>query len=92
MAGAARAPPGGCSAPARRKPEGAPPGGACAAAAATVGGRCLPPPPPLTGAMVLESLARIVKVQLPAYLKRLPLPESVGGFLRLTGRRPRGLP
>lgn len=42
--------------------------------------------------MVLESLARIVKVQLPAYLKRLPLPESVGGFLRLTGRRPRGLP
>ncbi|XP_027311810.2 CDGSH iron-sulfur domain-containing protein 2 [Anas platyrhynchos] len=41
-------------------------------------------PPPLTGAMVLESLARIVKVQLPAYLKRLPLPESVGGFLRLT--------
>ncbi|KAK2546060.1 Cisd2 [Columba livia] len=36
--------------------------------------------------MVLESLARIVKVQLPAYLKRLPLPESVGGFIRLTGR------
>ncbi|XP_058049589.1 CDGSH iron-sulfur domain-containing protein 2-like isoform X1 [Ahaetulla prasina] len=34
--------------------------------------------------MVLDSLARIVKVQLPAYLKRLPLPESVGGFLRLT--------
>ncbi|XP_010584506.1 PREDICTED: CDGSH iron-sulfur domain-containing protein 2 isoform X2 [Haliaeetus leucocephalus] len=34
--------------------------------------------------MVLESLARIVKVQLPAYLKRLPLPESVGGFIRLT--------
>lgn len=52
----------------------------------------LPSPPPLTGAMVLESLARIVKVQLPAYLKRLPLPESVGGFLRLTGRRPRGFP
>lgn len=43
--------------------------------------------------MVLESLARIVKVQLPAYLKRLPLPESVGGFLRLTGkRRPGSLP
>lgn len=37
------------------------------------------------GAMVLDSLARIIKVQLPAYLKRLPLPESVGGFLRLTG-------
>lgn len=37
--------------------------------------------------MVLESLARIVKAQLPAYLKRLPLPESVGGFIRLTGRR-----
>ncbi|KAI1238509.1 hypothetical protein IHE44_0013243 [Lamprotornis superbus] len=34
--------------------------------------------------MVLETLARIVKVQLPAYLKRLPLPESVGGFIRLT--------
>lgn len=37
--------------------------------------------------MVLDTLARIVKVQLPAYLKRLPLPESVGGFIRLTGRR-----
>jgi len=36
--------------------------------------------------MVLETLARIVKVQLPAYLRRLPLPESVGGFIRLTGR------
>ncbi|XP_042635186.1 CDGSH iron-sulfur domain-containing protein 2 [Catharus ustulatus] len=34
--------------------------------------------------MVLDTLARIVKVQLPAYLKRLPLPESVGGFIRLT--------
>ena len=34
--------------------------------------------------MVLDSLARIIKLQLPAYLKRLPLPESVGGFLRLT--------
>ncbi|NWT86201.1 CISD2 protein, partial [Lanius ludovicianus] len=32
---------------------------------------------------VLETLARIVKVQLPAYLKRLPLPESVGGFTTL---------
>ncbi|XP_015479132.1 CDGSH iron-sulfur domain-containing protein 2 [Parus major] len=31
-----------------------------------------------------RTLARIVKVQLPAYLKRLPLPESVGGFIRLT--------
>ncbi|XP_015261256.1 PREDICTED: CDGSH iron-sulfur domain-containing protein 2 [Gekko japonicus] len=34
--------------------------------------------------MVLDSLARIIKVQLPAYLKRLPLPESISGFLRLT--------
>uniref|UniRef100_W5N2F5 CDGSH iron-sulfur domain-containing protein 2 n=1 Tax=Lepisosteus oculatus TaxID=7918 RepID=W5N2F5_LEPOC len=34
--------------------------------------------------MVLESIARIIKVQLPAYLKRLPLPETVGGFAKLT--------
>uniref|UniRef100_F6W079 CDGSH iron-sulfur domain-containing protein 2 n=1 Tax=Equus caballus TaxID=9796 RepID=F6W079_HORSE len=34
--------------------------------------------------MVLESVARIVKVQLPAYLKRLPVPESISGFARLT--------
>ncbi|XP_077156869.1 CDGSH iron-sulfur domain-containing protein 2 [Paroedura picta] len=38
----------------------------------------------LAGAMVLDSLARIIKVQLPAYLKRLPMPESISGFLRLT--------
>lgn len=35
--------------------------------------------------MVLECVARIVKVQLPAYLKRLPIPESITGFARLTG-------
>ncbi|TEA30111.1 hypothetical protein DBR06_SOUSAS13610023, partial [Sousa chinensis] len=35
--------------------------------------------------MVLESVARIVKVQLPAYLKRLPVPESITGFAQLTG-------
>lgn len=35
--------------------------------------------------MVLESISRIIKVQLPAYLKKLPLPESIGGFARLTG-------
>lgn len=35
--------------------------------------------------MVLESVARIVKVQLPAYLKGLPVPESITGFARLTG-------
>uniref|UniRef100_A0A4W6BY28 CDGSH iron-sulfur domain-containing protein 2 n=1 Tax=Lates calcarifer TaxID=8187 RepID=A0A4W6BY28_LATCA len=34
--------------------------------------------------MVLESISRIIKVQLPAYLKRLPLPETIGGFARLT--------
>ncbi|PNJ84355.1 CISD2 isoform 3 [Pongo abelii] len=34
--------------------------------------------------MVLESVARIVKVQLPAYLKRLPVPESITGFAKLT--------
>uniref|UniRef100_A0A8D2DN67 CDGSH iron sulfur domain 2 n=1 Tax=Sciurus vulgaris TaxID=55149 RepID=A0A8D2DN67_SCIVU len=33
--------------------------------------------------MVLESVARIVKVQLPAYLKRLPVPESITGFARM---------
>uniref|UniRef100_A0AAV2LJM5 CDGSH iron-sulfur domain-containing protein 2 n=1 Tax=Knipowitschia caucasica TaxID=637954 RepID=A0AAV2LJM5_KNICA len=38
--------------------------------------------------MVLESVSRIIKVQLPAYLKRLPLPESIGGFARLTGSDP----
>ncbi len=35
--------------------------------------------------MVLEAISRIIKVQLPAYLKRLPLPETIGGFARLTG-------
>uniref|UniRef100_A0A665V3T9 Iron sulphur domain-containing protein n=1 Tax=Echeneis naucrates TaxID=173247 RepID=A0A665V3T9_ECHNA len=34
--------------------------------------------------MVLESISRIIKVQLPAYLKKLPLPETIGGFARLT--------
>ncbi|KAL6081100.1 hypothetical protein STEG23_005431 [Scotinomys teguina] len=34
--------------------------------------------------MVLDSVARIVKVQLPAYLKQLPVPESITGFARLT--------
>ncbi|VCX41809.1 unnamed protein product, partial [Gulo gulo] len=38
----------------------------------------------LLARMVLESVARIVKVQLPAYLKRLPVPESLTGFARLT--------
>ncbi|KAG5848357.1 CDGSH iron-sulfur domain-containing protein 2 [Anguilla rostrata] len=34
--------------------------------------------------MVLESIAKIIKIQLPAYLKKLPLPETIGGFARLT--------
>ncbi|XP_012816909.2 CDGSH iron-sulfur domain-containing protein 2 isoform X1 [Xenopus tropicalis] len=34
--------------------------------------------------MVLESIARVIKVQLPAYLKRLPIPDSIAGFIRLT--------
>ncbi|CAN2388935.1 Iron-containing outer mitochondrial membrane protein N-terminus [Pristimantis euphronides] len=34
--------------------------------------------------MVLEILARVIKVQLPAYLKRLPVPDSIVGFIRLT--------
>ncbi|XP_021101055.1 CDGSH iron-sulfur domain-containing protein 2 isoform X1 [Heterocephalus glaber] len=37
--------------------------------------------------MVLESVARIVKVQLPAYLKQLPVPESITGFAHLTGEK-----
>ncbi|KAG7274497.1 hypothetical protein CRUP_025690 [Coryphaenoides rupestris] len=37
-----------------------------------------------TSRMVLETISRIIKVQLPAYLRRLPLPETVGGFTRLT--------
>lgn len=37
--------------------------------------------------MVLETISRIIKVQLPAYLKRLPLPETIGGFARLTGNK-----
>lgn len=41
--------------------------------------------------MVLESVARIVKVQLPAYLKRLPVPESITGFARLTGKQTGGV-
>lgn len=35
--------------------------------------------------MVLDTISKIIKVQLPAYLKKLPLPESIGGFARLTG-------
>lgn len=35
--------------------------------------------------MVLETISKIIKVQLPAYLKKLPLPETIGGFARLTG-------
>ncbi|KAL2097495.1 hypothetical protein ACEWY4_006702 [Coilia grayii] len=34
--------------------------------------------------MVLETISKIIKIQLPAYLKKLPLPETVGGFARLT--------
>ncbi|XP_007890065.1 CDGSH iron-sulfur domain-containing protein 2 [Callorhinchus milii] len=34
--------------------------------------------------MVLDSIARIIKVQLPAYLRGLPVPETLGGFIRLT--------
>ncbi|KAK1174947.1 CDGSH iron-sulfur domain-containing protein 2A-like [Acipenser oxyrinchus oxyrinchus] len=34
--------------------------------------------------MVLESITTIIKKQLPAYLKRLPLPESITGFAKLT--------
>lgn len=34
--------------------------------------------------MVLETISRIIKIQLPAYLKKLPLPETIGGFARLT--------
>lgn len=37
--------------------------------------------------MVLETISKIIKVQLPAYLKRLPLPETIGGFARLTGNK-----
>lgn len=35
--------------------------------------------------MVFETISKIIKIQLPAYLKRLPLPETIGGFARLTG-------
>uniref|UniRef100_A0A4W5L851 CDGSH iron sulfur domain 2 n=1 Tax=Hucho hucho TaxID=62062 RepID=A0A4W5L851_9TELE len=34
--------------------------------------------------MFLETISRIIKIQLPAYLKKLPLPETIGGFARLT--------
>lgn len=37
--------------------------------------------------MVLDTISRIIKHQLPAYLKRLPLPETIGGFARLTGNQ-----
>lgn len=36
--------------------------------------------------MVLETISRIIKIQLPAYLKKLPLPDTIGGFARLTGK------
>lgn len=42
--------------------------------------------------MVLDSVARIVKVQLPAYLKQLPVPDSITGFARLTGNPPAAVP
>lgn len=44
------------------------------------------------GRMVLDSVARIVKVQLPAYLKQLPVPDSITGFARLTGNPPAAVP
>ncbi|CAB1328226.1 unnamed protein product [Coregonus sp. 'balchen'] len=37
--------------------------------------------------MVLETISRIIKIQLPAYLKKLPLPETIGGFARRRSRR-----
>lgn len=37
--------------------------------------------------MVLVTISRIITVQLPAYLKKLPLPETIGGFARLTGTK-----
>lgn len=42
--------------------------------------------------MVLDSVARIVKVQLPAYLKQLPVPDSITGFARLTGNPDAAVP
>lgn len=42
--------------------------------------------------MVLDSVARIVKVQLPAYLKQLPVPDSITGFARLTGNPDASVP
>lgn len=42
--------------------------------------------------MVLDSVARIVKVQLPAYLKQLPVPDSITGFARLTGNPSAAVP
>lgn len=37
--------------------------------------------------MVLETISKIIKFQLPAYLKKLPLPDTIGGFTKLTGER-----
>ncbi|XP_078056877.1 CDGSH iron-sulfur domain-containing protein 2 [Mustelus asterias] len=33
---------------------------------------------------MLDTLGRIIKIQLPAYLKRIPIPDTLSGFARLT--------
>lgn len=34
----------------------------------------------------MEAISRAIKVQLPNYLKSLPVPSTFGGFLKLTGK------
>ncbi|KTF76391.1 hypothetical protein cypCar_00046107 [Cyprinus carpio] len=34
--------------------------------------------------MVLESISKMIKTQLPTYLKKLPIPDTISGFARLT--------
>ena len=33
----------------------------------------------------MEVVSRVIKVQLPNYLKSLPIPSTLGGFLKLSG-------
>ena len=39
----------------------------------------------MTVAFNMEVVSRVIKVQLPNYLKSLPIPSTFGGFLKLSG-------
>lgn len=39
----------------------------------------------------MEAVSRVIKVQLPNYLRSLPVPSTFGGFLKLSGKEWRQL-